>query len=153
MKPCKLCVLVLGVVIVSALLFVADLLSLPMQSSGMANTDLAASLPFLANASALQAGEEMRPAFWWTVFAILLIDIGCVIGYLRYQRQMQWRRIHWRLAAVERQHLSAMLAALHTPETITVQRYELCEQAKAGGFYLALKSKKAPAPYGPALFS
>ena len=102
MKPCKLCVLVLCVVIVSAILVVADWLSVPMQSTGMGNTDLSASLPFLADASAFQASEEMRPAFWWTVFAILLIDIGCVIGYLRYQRQMKWRRLHcgWPLLSV-----------------------------------------------------
>lgn len=139
MKSCKLCVLFLGVVIVSAILFAGDLLNVPMQSADIGNTDLAASLPFLADASALQASEEMRPAFWWTVFAILLIDIGCVLGYLYYQRQIKWQRLHWRLAAVERQRLSAMLAALHTPEIITVQRYELREQAKPGGFYLALK--------------
>lgn len=139
MKPCKLYVLVFCLVVVSAILVVADLLSVPMQSTGMGNTDLAASLPLLVDASAFQASEEMRPAFWWTVFAILLIDIGCVIGYLRYQRQMKWRRIHWRLAAADRQRLSAMLTALHTTEMITVQRYELREQPKAGGFYLALK--------------
>ena len=139
MKPCKLYVLVFCLVVVSAILVVADLLSVPMQSTGMGNTDLAASLPLLVDASAFQASEEMRPAFWWTVFAILLIDIGCVIGYLRYQRQMKWRRIHWRLAAADRQRLSAMLTALHTPEMITVQRYDLREQPKAGGFYLALK--------------
>ena len=153
MKPCKLYMLVLCLVIVSVILVVVDLPSVPMQSPALSNTSLADSLPVLADASAFQASEEMRPAFWWTVFAIVLIDLGFVIGYLRYQRQMKWRRIHWRLAAADRQRLSAMLTALHTPEMITVQRYDLREQPKAGGFYLALESKKAPAPYGPALFS
>lgn len=137
MKPYKLYIFVLCLV-VSLLLVVSHGLSIPIPSRGMENANLADSLSFWAGPSAFQATDEMRPALWWTVFAILLIDIGCVIAYLRYQRQVRWRQTGWQLTAADRQRLSKMLAALHTPEIITIQQYELREQPKAG-FYLALK--------------
>lgn len=153
MKLSKLCLFILFTILISGVGIASDWLGTATHSPGRVNPGLAHPLPFWAEVSTVQATGEMRPALWWTVFAVLLVDIGCVIGYLRYQRQMKWRRTYWRRAALDNQRRKAMVAALQATEMITVQRYELQEQPNEGGFYLALRPKKAPAPCGPALFS
>ena len=140
------------VTIVSILLIVSAFLGAPVQSTDLRNASFADPLPLWTEASAFQAPGEMRPIFWWTILAVLLIDVGCVVGYLRYQRQMKGRRLYWWRVATDPQQLWVLFAALQVTERSTIQ-YELHEQPESGGFYLALKQKKAPALYGPVLFS
>lgn len=151
MKSPKLCVFVLFVVALSSLLIVSDGFGESGQSPSLVDADRADLLAFGVATTTSQPIDEMGPALWWTVFAVLLLDIGCVIGYLYYQRRLKWRQAYWRLIS-DNQHLLDLFAGQPYSRTITVHRYEIQEQSNAGGFYLALKPKKAPAPCGPALF-
>lgn len=152
MKSPKLCVFVLFVVALSSLLIVSNGFGEAGQSTGIVDIDRADLLAFGVETTTFQPIDEMGPALWWTVFAVLLLDIGCVIGYLYYQRRLKWRQTYWRLMMGGNQNVLDLIAGQPYTRTITVQRYQIQEQPNAGGFYLALKPKKAPAPCGPALF-
>lgn len=152
MKSPKLCVFVLCVVALSSILIISDGFGESGQSMRIVNVDRAEPLAFGVETTTFQPIDEMGPALWWTVFAVLLLDISCVIGYVYYQRRLKWQQTYWRLMMADNQHLLELFAGQSSTKTITVQRYEIQEQPNAGGFYLALKPKKAPAPCGPALF-
>lgn len=152
MKSSTLRWVIFFVAIGSVLLITSEFLGSSVQRSDLPNASFVDPLPLWTEASAFQAPGEMRPIFWWTILVVLLIDVGCVVGYLRYQRQIKGRRLYWWLAATEPQQLLTMFAALQATERSTIQ-YEMHKQPESGGFYLALKQKKAPALYGPVLFS
>lgn len=151
MKSLKFYMFVFAIAVLSILMIGLDQLGSAGLNPNLVDANLRKPFTFGVEATTFQSIDGMGTALWWTIVAVLLIDIGCILGYLYYQRQIKWRRSYWRLMADNQRLLDRFAEQVYT-KTITGQCYEIQKQAQTGGFYLALKAKKAPAPCGPALF-